>query len=335
MTTIRDQAAVLMPHLAGYTAHRTIAIGIRQGLIRALAETPSGLTADKLAADLELDPFYVATWCRAAYGAQVCDRQGETYWLEPHMATLLLDTTSPAYVGGVFTVLEQDEMFGRFERVLASGERLWWDGCDPGFIAGVAGTGTPFYTRLIPAGLDQIPGLAERLSAGCRILETACGSGRGLLRLAGAYPACELTGVDGDAHSVANAAKLLGAEGVRAELVTSPLETMAPGEGFTLVLNNISMHECRDIDEVTRRSMDALESGGWFVISDFPFPASDAGLREVPGRIMSGIQFFEAQIGDQLLPREAYDELLARHGFTELGWFQLTPMHAVTYGRKP
>jgi hypothetical protein len=48
---------------------------------------------------------------------------------------------------------------------------------------------------------------------------------------------------------------------------------------------------------------------------------------------MSGIQFFEAQIDDQLLPRSAYDELLTRHGFTDLGWFQLTPMHAVTYGR--
>lgn len=66
-----------------------------------------------------------------------------------------------------------------------------------------------------------------------------------------------------------------------------------------------------------------------------PFPDTDAGLRTTPGRIMSGIQFFEAQIGDQLLPRTAYDDLLARHGFTEVGSRALTPMHAPTYGQNP
>ncbi len=30
---------------------------------------------------------------------------------------------------------------------------------------------------------------------------------------------------------------------------------------------------------------------------------------------MSGIQFFEALIGDQLLPTQAFVELLRRHGF--------------------
>jgi hypothetical protein len=50
---------------------------------------------------------------------------------------------------------------------------------------------------------------------------------------------------------------------------------------------------------------------------------------------MTGIQFFEAQIDDQLLPRAAYDGLLARHGFVDIGSVQLTPMHALTFGRRP
>jgi hypothetical protein len=49
---------------------------------------------------------------------------------------------------------------------------------------------------------------------------------------------------------------------------------------------------------------------------------------------MCGIQFFEAQIDDQLLPRSAYDDLLTRHGFVGLGSFGITPVHAVTYGRR-
>lgn len=50
---------------------------------------------------------------------------------------------------------------------------------------------------------------------------------------------------------------------------------------------------------------------------------------------MSGIQFFEAQIDDQLLPRVFYDGLLERHGFVDIDSVQLTPMHALTWPRRP
>ena len=78
-----------------------------------------------------------------------------------------------------------------------------------------------------------------------------------------------------------------------------------------------------------------LEPGGWFLISDFPFPDTAEGLRTVRGRIMTGIQYFEAQIDHQLLPRSYYDDLLTRHGFTDIGDATLTPLHALTWGRAP
>lgn len=78
----------------------------------------------------------------------------------------------------------------------------------------------------------------------------------------------------------------------------------------------------------------ALHPDGWLVISDFPFPDDDEGLWSVPGPIMCAIQFFEAHIDDQLLPRRAYDELLARHEFPDLGSAQLACVHALTWGRR-
>jgi SAM-dependent methyltransferase len=336
---LKDQAAVVLGHAAGYAGHRTIAIGLRSGLLEALAGAPEGATAGELAGRLGLDELYVAVWCRSAFSAGVCDRDpdGTRYRLAPHMATLLLDKGSPAYAGGVFLVLEQHEMFGRFEASLPSGARLWWDDTSPEWINTVAGTGTPFYTRLVPGGLQQVPGLAERLEAGMTVVDTACGAGVGLVRLAQHYPACRFIGVDGDQHSIDRARQLVADAGLsdRVELICSPLEDFELSEQVGLVVNNISMHECRDADQVTRRVLDALEPGGWFVISDFPFPDTDQGLRSVPGRIMGAIQFFEAQIDDQLLPRSTYDQLLTRHGFTGLGSATITPMHAITWGRRP
>ena len=101
-----------------------------------------------------------------------------------------------------------------------------------------------------------------------------------------------------------------------------------------MALINVSMHECRDLDKVTTNVLRALKPDGYFVISDFPFPDSTEGCRTVPARVMCGIQFFEALIDDQLLPTQAYVDLLGQHGFRNVGAFDLTPVHAVTYGQQ-
>lgn len=335
--TVKEQAQrTVMPLAAGYVGHRTVSIGLRQGLLDELAEHPAGMTAEELATARDFDPFYVEVWCRAALACGVLDRDGDDrFRLAPHMGTLLLDETSPAHAGAIFRVLGQPEMFDRFEDSLASGERTWWDEASADFIENVGDTGRPFYTRLIPDGLHRIPGLKERLSEDCRILDTACGAGVGLVRLAETYPAATVVGADGDQHSL-DLARQRAEEvdvGDRVGLIRTPLEDLDTDGGFDLVINNISMHECRDIDRATARIHDALEPGGWFVISDLPFPDSDEGLRTIPGRIMTGIQFWEAQIDDQLLPRHVYDDLLSRHDFRDIGSFQINPTHAVTYGR--
>lgn len=99
-----------------------------------------------------------------------------------------------------------------------------------------------------------------------------------------------------------------------------------------MALINISMHECRDIDRVAANVRRALRPGGTFVVSDFAFPPALEGCRTVPGQPMCGVQFFEALIDDQLLPTEAFVVLLRRHGFRDVASFDLTPVHAVTYG---
>jgi ubiquinone/menaquinone biosynthesis C-methylase UbiE len=333
---VKQQAGMLLQQVAGYVATRTTQLGLRAGLIEALAETDDGLTSDELAIEADIDPFYAEVWCRAAIGAGLLVRDGERLRVAEHVDALLLEGDHPAHVGAMVRILEHPEIFDRFGERLATGERTWWDQCSPDFVGGVAATGLPFYVRLIPGGLNQVPVVEDLLQGPARVLDTACGAGAGLVRLGEMYPAVTLTGVDGDRTSLDRAAKAVAEAGIedRVDLVHTPLEELDHDEEFDLVINNISMHECRDIDEVTARIRRALRPGGWFVISDFPFPDSDEGLGSVPGRIMSAIQFFEAQIDDQLLPRQVYDDLLVRHGFTALGSAELAPVHALTWGRK-
>ena len=94
------------------------------------------------------------------------------------------------------------------------------------------------------------------------------------------------------------------------------------------------MHEARDIDLVAKNVLDALKPGGVFVISDFPFPDDHEGLRSVPAQIMNGIQYFEAQIDDQLVSTNTFVKLLEDQGFKEVDSFLLSPVHNVIYGTK-
>lgn len=336
LPSAQEQAGMLLSQVAGHVGVRTIEIGLRHGLFAELADHADGRTPDELADRLGLDPFYTRVWCRAALAAAVLEQAGDrTFVLAPHMATLLLDRDEASYIGGVFTVMTQPEIFDWFADRLPTGERVWWDQNSNAFIRAVSETGRPFYLRLIPDGLDRVPGLTSTLRSGGAVLDTACGTGTGLIRLARTYPDIEVTGADGDAYSLAVAQERIDEAGLTgpATLLHTPLEDLDLGGRFDLVTNNISMHECRDIDAVAANVRRALKPGGWFVISDYPFPQTTEGLRTVPGRIMSGIQCYEALIDDQLLPVDAYLDLLDRHGFRDVDTVALSPIHAVTYGR--
>jgi hypothetical protein len=328
---IKEQSGKVLTQVAGYIGVRVIDIGLRSGMIREIANNKEGISAEALAKSLKLDPFYVQVWCRSAYASEIIDlqtkleREGynpqsrrfenpgeQTFVLAPHMEELLLDEKSPAYIGGLSYVLLQPEMFDFFGKNLASGERVWWDQCSPEFIKGVSRTGGPFYTRLMAHGFERIPGISNLLNDSARIMELCCGAGRGLVQLGQAFPDTHLIGVDGDRHSLKLAEERVDEAGFgdRVTFLETPLEDLDHPESSDIALINISMHECRDITKVTENVFRSLRPGGYFVISDFPFPESTQDCRTVPARIMSGIQFFEAMIDDQLMPTRAFVEVL-------------------------
>jgi SAM-dependent methyltransferase len=133
--------------------------------------------------------------------------------------------------------------------------------------------------------------------------------------------------VDGDPHSIELAR---GRVADRVDLVCSPLEQFRLDRPAALVVNNISMHECRDIDLVTGNVLAALEPGGWFVISDFPSPTPRRACAASPAGSWAPSSSSRPRSTTSSCPAPGYDDLLARHGFTDLGSASLTPMRALT-----
>ncbi len=200
---IQQQAGKLLSQVTGYIGVRNMDMRIRFGLLEEISKHPQGITAETLAANTGMDPFYIGVWCRSAYASELLEQgDNQRYKLAPYVDKLLLDRDFAGYIDGLPAIMLQPEFFDRFAENLSSGERLWWDQCSPTFLQAVSNTGKAFYTRLIPGGLSQVPSLSERLAQGIRVLELACGMGAGLMRLAETFPKSSFVRVDGDEHSL-------------------------------------------------------------------------------------------------------------------------------------
>jgi hypothetical protein len=180
-STVKEQASALLAHAAGYASHRTIAMGLRSGLLEELGRGHP----DELAERLDLDPFYVSVWCRSALSAGVRDRDGDRYRFAPPRG-------HPAAGPGLAGVRRRG-----LQRPGAAGDVRPLRG-QPGLGgAAVVGRVQPRLDR--GRGRDRHPVLHPAGPG------SACGAGVGLVRLAQHFPACRVVGVDGDAHSIERA----------------------------------------------------------------------------------------------------------------------------------
>lgn len=337
MAEIAEQAAKILGPLSGVATAWALDLGIRLGIFEHLAGRKGGASAEEVASALLLDPLYTKVILRSAYAAEVLDLDRERYRLAEHMQTLLLDPEAPGYLaGGVKTLVALRETYLDLREFTRTGEREWWGDFDPEWIDAVGENGQTYYRRILNGVVPQLPAVKKKLEAGARYLDIACGVCRGPAKVVGAYPKTTVTAVDADAYTIEVAEREMKERGIgdRFTFVQEFIENLTFDGGHDLALINISLHEARDIERAVERTHAALEPGGVFLVSEFPFPEREEDCRTVPGRLMCGVQFFEAHIGCQLLPTSRFVELLEGAGFVDVGVIDLTPTHVVIHGTK-
>jgi 2-polyprenyl-3-methyl-5-hydroxy-6-metoxy-1,4-benzoquinol methylase len=260
---LNDGAACLM-----------ISIGHRTGLFDALRDRPP-MTSPELARHAGLNERYVREWLGAMTTAGILevDAAGERFRLPAEHAAF---TTRAAGADNVAVFAQYVALLGQVEDEIVdcfrNGGGVPYERF-PRFHAVMAeDSGQSVGSSLESHVLPLVPGLADRLRAGIRVLDVGCGAGRVLLRLAELFPASTFRGVDLSAEAVAMgraAAEERGLANLTFEQRDlSDFDTTAEPEAWDWITTFDAVHDQAKPLHVLRGIHRALAPGGIYLMQD-------------------------------------------------------------------
>ena len=318
--TADSQVARIFEWRRGFNTIHLIDLGIKVGLVKALAETP-GATSQELAGRLGLHSPYVDTWCKTAFGMEILDADEAGRWrLAPFFDVILANAGHPRYLGGYVRlgteVAAKD--FASLVEAFRGGSTKPFQGRGEGFAQAIAESTWGLQVVTAKKILPELPQLAPQLDAGGAILEIGCGTGNLLLQLAKTFPKARCVGVDIDQDSLALAQGKIEKAGVGNRVQArhgSVAAATDPGTFDVAVMVEV-LHEIAPSmrPTVVNEAAAALKPGGWMVIVDETYPTTLEEMREPEFKFPLMTGFEELFWGNVLPTREEQEKLLRDAG---------------------
>lgn len=274
-TTVEDQAVEefagrLFELFTGAALSYLVDIGHRTGLFAVAAVGPA--TSGEIAERAMLDERYVREWLGAMATGGIVEYEPSTatYWLPQEHAVCLTGTevTNLAPVAMLTTVLGRhvDAVTTAFRQ----GGGVPYTDFLPELHDVMDAVWRPLFEQLlIPEVLPLAPGVSERLAAGGRVADIACGTGNALLVLGAAFPASTFVGFDLDGEALARgraAATRRGLTNVTFEQCDAA--ELRVHDPFDVVFVFNAIHDQAAPATVLERIREALVPGGTFIMNE-------------------------------------------------------------------
>lgn len=332
-----DRFEELAASVAGFYQSWAIYVGLELGLFEAIrAADDAGITAAELSSATGCRPEPVAAWLRATHAGDLVTLEGDRARLEEDVVSILLDDTTPEYLGGQFVVavvssLDYGGLVDFFRTGRTLGER------PPRFHRAIEAVTVQDIAVFFQEGLAQLPELTTTLSRGARVLDVACGGGKWLIAIARRFPATELVGVEFEPDSVARAIRHVTDAGLvgRIRIENRPIPEMPFRDQFDLVYLQDALHELPDSVASLRASWAALAPGGRLVVLEWCLPDDGTDGQSLQAQLLWGIQIDELLQGTRMFTHAGFARLFADAGVVDPTVIDLLSGATLFVARRP
>lgn len=320
----KAQMAKIREYEKGFMATHLVNLGAKLGIFEALNENKKGLTVPVLASKLGIHEPYLKIWCQTAYHFEILDgdEQGR-YTLQPYLDEILGDRNhfrnylaniamDVDLIGDGFTKAAGAFRTGKPQEIYHSPEfsELAYEPTTNIALA--------FLFRIFP----KHPQLKQSLERGARFLDIGCGNASFIIQLAQAFAKSTFVGVGPDANGIKFAQAAISELGLeeRISVVHMGGERLTHKAEFDMVSMVVTLHEISPAvrEKVVQKAYQALKSGGYLLVLDFPYPSTLEDFRNPIYNYGILDQFHEICAGCVHLTVEQQDELLTAAGFKSL-----------------
>jgi ubiquinone/menaquinone biosynthesis C-methylase UbiE len=283
-------------------------IGRQLKLFNHIAAGP--VSIEELIMNTKLYAPAVRAWCSAAQSYRLIATKKDKIQLKKHMKRILIDKTSPDYIGGQFSYLALRSLeYGALEELFKSGKTLKKMST---LNAIEQATDWDHYAFL--ATVRNQRKLHQVLSKGCRLLDVGCGTGGMLAKIHKQYPKSSFVGIDPSGKAVAMARQIL--DGKPISLIKSTGESMKFANEFEIVYLGESLYITKEKEKVVSNCWRALRKEGTIVIVEGLLPKLK--FHGSSSRLIMGMQLDFALQGHKFMNKRDVVLLLLNNGFSSI-----------------
>jgi ubiquinone/menaquinone biosynthesis C-methylase UbiE len=288
-------------------------IGRQMKLFNHIAAGP--MSIEELIINTKLYPPAVRAWCSAAQSYRLITASKDKIRLKKQMKRMLIDKTSPDYLGGQFSYLALRSLeYRAFEELFKAGKTR-----KKMSTLSAIEQATDWDHYAVLAAVRHHRKLHQMLSKGCRLLDVGCGTGSMLVKIHNEYPNSSLVGIDPSGKAVAMARKI--ANGKPISLIKLAGESMKFANEFEVVYLGESLYATKDKEGVLSNCRRALKKDGTIAIVEGLLPKSK--FHGYSSRLIMGMQLDFALQGHKFMNKKDLVRLLnkgfSRAHFNNLG----------------
>ena len=323
----KTQMAKIRNFERGYMATHLINIGNKIGVFEKLNEKKEkGFTVADLASELGVHEPYLKFWCQTAYHFELldCDNQGK-FKLQPFLDEILGDKSH--FRNYLANITMDVDLFGtalaEAHEHFKTGKTLDLEAViDEEVVRKAYGATKNIYLVFLFMIFPKNEHLKEQLDKGIKFLDIGCGNGSLIIQFANAFANSEFVGVSPEAYGLKLAKATISQMGLEDRVSVENIggEKLSYKDEFDMASMVVTLHEISpDVREsVVEKAYQALKSGGYIMILDFPYPSDFEDFRNPIYEYGILDQFYETTMGTVHLNNDEQNELLTKTGFKDI-----------------